>query len=120
MHPKAARSNKVEVRGTRPSAGRSYPKLEWVDYEIDSPVNLMRFMRQLIKDGYTSRLGPRQVGALNAAVKNMMDVYGMGDYRLVEMEQRIAKLEQAPGVGNSAKPHRTAARSPASGEAEVN
>lgn len=120
MHPKAARSKKVVRRGTRPSAGQSYPKLEWVGYEIDTPANLMRFMRQLVKDGYTSKLGPRQVGALNTAAKNLVDVYGMADHRLVEMEARIAKLEQALGAGSTDRPSRTAAGSAAPSEEEAN
>jgi hypothetical protein len=77
-------------------------------------------MQQLVKDAYTSRLGPRQVGALNGAIRNMMDVYGMGDYRLVEMEQRIAKLEQASGAGGTPKTRRTTSRRRGPSEEETN
>ena len=92
----------LRARG-RPSAGERYPKLEWVGYELDSPVRLIRFMQQIAKDAYTSKLGPRQVGALNGAVRNLMEAYGVGDYRLEEMAKKIAALEKAYGAGRSPK-----------------
>jgi hypothetical protein len=52
-------------------------------------------MRQIVKDAYTSKLGPRQVGALNGAVRNLMGAYGVGDYRLEEMARKIEALEKA-------------------------
>jgi hypothetical protein len=62
-------------------------------------------MQQVAKDGYTSKLGPRQVGALNGAIRNLMEAYGVTDYRVEEMEKRIAALEKilraqkSPGQG---------------------
>ena len=55
-------------------------------------------MQQLIKDTYTGKLWYRQAGALNGAIRNLMDAYGMGDYRLEEMSKRIEELEKATGV----------------------
>jgi hypothetical protein len=97
------RSNRARCRRARTPGGESYPKLQWVGYELDSPIRLISFMRQIAKDAYTSKLGPRQVGALNGAVRNLMEAYGIGDYRLEEMAKRIAALEKAFGAGRSPK-----------------
>jgi hypothetical protein len=102
--PRGSRFRNRTQRSPGPSAGESYPKLNWVGYELDSPSNLIRFMRQLIKDGYTSGLGPRQIGALNTAVRNLMQAYGMTDFKLKEMEQRIAALEKVHRAGNPPTP----------------
>jgi len=74
------------------------PKLKWPGYNLDNPIQLIRFMQQLIKDTYTGKLWYRQAGALNGAIRNLMDAYGMGDYRLEEMTKRIEELEKATGV----------------------
>jgi hypothetical protein len=52
-------------------------------------------MQQTVKDIYESKIFSRQAGALNGAIRNLMDAYGMGDYRLEEMAKRIEELEKA-------------------------
>lgn len=113
-----SRSNRARHRRGRISAGESYPKLPWVGYELDSPVRLISFMRQIVKDAYTSKLGPRQVGALNGAVKNLIEAYGVGDYRLEEVAKRIAALEKAYGAGRSPRQSRIPGISTPIGENE--
>ena len=78
----------------------------------------MSFMRQIVKDAYTSKLGPRQVGALNGAVKNLIEAYGVGDYRLEEVAKRIAALEKAYGAGRSPRQSRIPGISTPIGENE--
>jgi hypothetical protein len=63
-------------------------------------------MQQIAKDAYTSNLGPRQVGALNGAVRNLMEAYGVGDYRLEEMARKIEALEKAYRAGSSPRESR--------------
>ena len=68
------------------------------DVNLDSPLGLIKFMKQAMKDIYETKLSSRQAGALNGSIRNMMDAYGMGDYRLEEMAKRIEELEKVSGI----------------------
>jgi hypothetical protein len=78
-----------------------------VGVDLGSPVGLIKFMQQAVKDIYESKIGSRQSGALNGAIRNLMDAYGMGDYRLEEMARRIEELEKTSGIRAETRRSRT-------------
>jgi hypothetical protein len=81
----------------------AYPlALKWPGFKLDNAVQLVEFMRHAIQVIYCSQISSRQAGALNGCVRNLMDAYGMGDYRIEEMAKRIEKLEKNAGIRSKA------------------
>jgi hypothetical protein len=89
---KQPQASKKSKRGAYP------PRLQWPGFKLDNPVQLLRFMQHAVEVIYCSKISSRQAGALNGAIRNLMDAYGMGDYRLEEMARRIEELEKATGI----------------------
>jgi hypothetical protein len=87
-------SNKSKGRAYTPPKPLKFPK----DINLDSPLGLIKFMQQAVRDIYESKISSRQAGALNGAITNLMNSYGMGDYRLEEMAKRIEELEKISGI----------------------
>lgn len=81
---------------------------------LDSPTGLLSFMHQVMKDIYESKLNSRQAGAMNGAIRNLMEAYGMDNWKLKEVVERIERLENTPGSSNTSQISRIPASAPAS------
>jgi hypothetical protein len=67
-------------------------------------------MQHAVEVIYCSKISSRQAGALNGAIRNLMDAYGMGDYRLEDMAKRIEELEKVSGIRGKSRGARTISR----------
>ena len=92
-HGNGRTQNESRKRGGQRGNKSACKRPTWPNFELNSPGDVLRFLREVVRATWEGKLGTRQAGAINGSLRLMLE-YDSDIGKLEELEELAEKLEE--------------------------